>query len=148
MIDLWIIRHHQRNAALFNESPDNGFIGTFQNLADNTLFSTAPVNANYAGKHPVAIHHGAHLTWGEVHIFGAFVRNDKTKTITVCTDPATDQIHPGRQAVSITPVLDQLPVPHHGAKAAAQDFTRIVRVYFQCGSDILSLQRASMRFHQ
>src|SRR5689334_20007 len=99
-----IIGYHHDDAILDEYATDDARNAAFEHLADRSLLAPAPVDADDAREHAIAVQHLAHLGGREIQILAlvrcAIVGTQETEAFGVGNDGAGNQIEFFRYTVT------------------------------------------------
>ena len=119
LVQAAIVRRHQGDAVLDQHAADQARRTTLQHLDDGALAAAATIDADHAGQHAVAVHHGAHLLRRKIKVVAALVRAQEAVALDVGDHRAGNQVELLRRGVVAAPALQQLAIAHHRAEALA-----------------------------
>jgi len=110
------------DATLGTETPDQTGIHMFQYFNNLAFWPAAPIHANLAHQHAIAMQDFVHLFRAKIQIIATGIGNQKAKTIAMALHPSGNQFDFGRQAQRALAVDHQLAFALHRLQAALESF--------------------------
>ena len=120
LVEATIVGNDDAHAATLVEAPDQTRPAPLQHFGNGRFTATTTVDTGDADQHAVTMHHRTHFVGRDEQIITTVVGFQETKTIRIGNDTAGNQVELLGDAISATPVHQQLAITHHRGQPARQ----------------------------